>query len=152
MEHFTFKAIVLFLLTIISFWLVRCGAVSVSDLNPDDFTKTLSGQGGVSCPATAPTFEANVVPIFSSRGCAATNCHGSTASGGLNLDPTNGAAANYLEVNGNGRVNTSSPRDSLILSKPAGAVSHGGGKIFSGIQDGDYITLFCWISDGAKNN
>ncbi|MHC4817506.1 MAG: PKD domain-containing protein, partial [Planctomycetota bacterium] len=86
----------------------------------------------------------DVHPIWAARTC--TNCHPN--SGGLDLS---GAAAQTFTQVTNGRVDTGTPANSEILTKPLG-MSHGGGTIFSSTSDPDYQTILSWIQQGAQNN
>lgn len=98
-------------------------------------------------PPTSVSYATTVAPIWSARGC--TGCHG--GSGGLTLTGTASASRAALLA---GRVNTTTPSASLILTKPlAGSgVSHGGGKAFGSTSDADYQKILDWITQGAPNN
>lgn len=125
--------------------LVGCNGVTVSNLDPDEFT------GEESCATRAASFSVDVVPIYSSENCANSGCHGGGASsGGLNLEGD--TATIYAASTGSGRISTASPAESKLLRKPLGLDSHGGGKVFSGTTDSNYQTIFCWISAGAQND
>jgi mono/diheme cytochrome c family protein len=102
-------------------------------------------------------YATDVHPIFTAQGCNAMSCHqGASPAGGMDLSGT--AAQTWAQVTaaGTGRVDTGTPANSLILTKPlaagAGGVSHGGGTYFNDTSDPDYQTILAWIQQGALNN
>lgn len=99
-------------------------------------------------PPTTLSYATDIKPIWAARSC--TGCHGT--SGGLTLSGT--TAASYAELfEVAGRINLTTPANSLILRKPAtSGVSHGGGKIFPTTSDVDYQKILTWITQGALNN
>ncbi|MEE8398927.1 MAG: hypothetical protein V3S89_07965 [Desulfobacterales bacterium] len=98
----------------------------------------------------AVSFVSDVYPIFSDRSC--TICHD---SGHESMDLSGDAPSTYTVVTDT-RVDTPTPADSLILTKPlaeiAGGVSHGGGNRFTDTTDVDYQTILTWITEGAADN
>ncbi len=128
-----------------------CGTIEIGDLNPDRFTN-LGGSGGGNCDGVSAAFVPDVIPIFTQKSCATGGCHGSgDAGGGLNLDvdeESDGAAGIRIALL-EGRVDTADPAESLVLRKPLGQLSHGGGAPFSSVSDSAYRTIFCWIEAGA---
>ena len=137
MFRFTFLAICLILVAI------GCGTVSVTGF-----------QNPVSCANVSATFAANVVPLFTSAGCTTSGCHiGGTPAGNLDLDAGGTAATIFANIGTANVVDTTTPKDSRILTKPLkGAVDHEGGDQFERIADPNYATLFCWVAAGAQNN
>ena len=110
------------------------------------YAQTLGGTPPPPPPA-AVSYATDVAPIWTSRGC--TGCHG--GSGGLSLSGSATASRSALLA---GRVNTTTPAASLILTKPltGSGVSHGGGKTFSSTADADYQKILDWITQGALAN
>jgi hypothetical protein len=127
-----------------------CGSVNVADLEPGDFENL----GLAACDGVESSFSINVVPIFSAQGCTNGDCHSDMfRAGSLNLDVAqvdgvSGVRSSILD----GRVDEGVSADSKILTKPLGLNSHGGGEIFSGTTDDDYLTIFCWIASGAADD
>lgn len=103
------------------------------------------------------SFAGDVVPIFS----LCSGCHAGAGQGGFSLD-SGDVNTLYYEVaqepstaaNPSPRVDTTTPENSLVLTKPSG-VSHGGGLIsgfdLSGMHQ-HYDTILQWIQEGANNN
>lgn len=98
-------------------------------------------------------FENDIVPLLGRYGCNASGCHGKAeGQNGFKLsvfgfDPA--ADYNALLKEGRGRrVMPSAPERSLILTKAAGQVAHGGGlRIPAGSEA--FETLRAWIASGA---
>lgn len=113
------------------------------------YAQTLSG----SAPPPPPPppvlvfYATDVAPLWTSLGC--TGCHGS--SGGLTLSGTASASRTELLA---GRVNTTTPSSSLILTKllTGSGVSHGGGTIFASTSNASYQKILDWITQGALSN
>ena len=101
----------------------------------------------------APDFQRHVVPLLSRLGCNGRACHGSfQGRGGFQLSLFGyDFDADYRELleSGAGRVDTEDIAESLVLSKPAGRESHGGGEL---IAEGswEYNLLQAWITAGAS--
>ena len=99
-------------------------------------------------------FAHDVAPVLSRLGCNQGTCHGSAqGKNGFKLslrgyDPLYDVRA-LTDDNAARRINLASPDDSMMLTKPTGAVPHVGGAL---IQAGEpyYEVLRAWISDGAK--
>jgi WD40 repeat protein/mono/diheme cytochrome c family protein len=101
-----------------------------------------------------PDFIRDVNPVLSRSGCNAGTCHGAqTGKNGFKLSLRGYDA--ILDIRsltddlGSRRTVVASPDDSLMLSKPTGAVPHEGGAF---IKTGDpaYRLLRDWIAAGAK--
>ena len=121
----------------------------------------LAGQSA-SVPVTVSGFSApmhvdfihDVAPVLSRLGCNQGTCHGSAqGKNGFKLslrgyDPLFDVRA-LTDDHAARHINLASPDDSMMLTKPTGAVPHVGGAL---IQVGEpyYEILRAWISDGAK--
>lgn len=99
------------------------------------------------------SFQKDVMPVLTRSGCNTGSCHGaSRGKDGFRLslfgfDP-DGDYHRITREEASRRINLAIPRDSLLLKKSIGAVSHTGGKRFG--EDSDYYaTIFEWLSDGA---
>lgn len=98
-------------------------------------------------------FTNEIVPIFSKLGCNSGACHGkSTGQNGFRLslmgfEPRVDFEALTSESRGR-RVMVTAPPASLLLRKPTGEISHGGGRRLSE-ESRDYQTLLRWIRAGA---
>jgi hypothetical protein len=100
-----------------------------------------------------PTFERDVMPILTARGCNQGACHGK--SGGQNgfalsllgFDPDGDYDAVAAQGRGR-RISAAAPRESLLLAKGTAAVPHGGGRKLD--PDGDDVKLLVrWIEAGT---
>jgi hypothetical protein len=110
-------------------------------------------------PPVLPTnvsFANQIVPIFTARGCV--GCHAGNGPGrdlgGLALNGgTPKVYSELVEEKPNTRVNTGAPALSLVLTKPlAEQPPNHQTATFANQQDPDYLKLFVWIKEGAKNN
>lgn len=103
--------------------------------------------------ARSVDFDTGIVPVFTKAGCNAGSCHGAAAGrGGFHLSLLGGdPAADYdaivHELEGR-RVNLARPADSLLLAKPTGALSHGGGQRLEDGSAGEK-RLQDWLAAGA---
>jgi hypothetical protein len=102
------------------------------------------------------SFELDVQPIMSSRGCNAGACHGKARGQNgfqlslLGFDPEFDYASLTMNARGR-RVFPAAPERSLLLQKPAGEVPHGGGLRLD--ADGaDYEVLRRWIAQGMPRH
>ena len=77
------------------------------------------------------------------------NCAGEAPS--CADDPSNPPSGGYCC---NRTVRENQPGASLLLQKPYGEnpITHGGGKQFGTDDDLNYLSIKCWIEDGAPNN
>jgi hypothetical protein len=102
---------------------------------------------------SAPDFALDVVPVLTRAGCNAGACHGAAlGQAGFKLsllgdNPEADYTAVARQYRGR-RVNTADPAASLLLAKPARAVSHRGGKRFD-VGSEPYETIRRWIHAGA---
>ena len=115
-----------------------------------DVPVTVSGQ----TVKYAVNFIRDVNPVFSKLGCNQGTCHGSAeGKNGFKLslrgyDPIYDHRAFTDELEGR-RFNRAAPDRSLMLMKPAGAVAHVGGVLWSP-GDPNYELTKLWIAEGAK--
>ena len=102
----------------------------------------------------SPSFLRDVVPILTRYGCNSGGCHGkATGQNGFRLsllgfEPDLDHVALLREGRGR-RVFPGSPNGSLLLTKAAGQVPHGGGARIKTDSE-DYAVLRDWIEDGAS--
>jgi hypothetical protein len=98
-------------------------------------------------------FENDIEPLFGRFGCNASGCHGKAeGQNGFKLsvfgfDPVADYSALLKEARGR-RIFPAAPEKSLLLTKPAGQVPHGGGLRIPAGSDA-YETLRSWIAAGA---
>ena len=113
---------------------------SSTDINPSDFTESIS-------------FKRDVMPVFMKAGCNAGDCHGSSrGQDGFMLslfgyDPE-GDYYRLTEEEIGRRINLIEPSKSLLLMKATGSVTHTGGTLFSEETE-SYQILHQWIKEGA---
>ena len=99
------------------------------------------------------SFELDVLPVLTARGCNSGACHGSArGQDGFHLslfgyDPGGDRRRLVDELPGR-RISRALPERSLLLEKATGAVPHTGGTLMS-IGDEDHETLLAWIREGA---
>ena len=95
------------------------------------------------------SFELDIQPILTAKGCNAGACHGKQRGQNgfqlslLGFDSDFDFAALTKEARGR-RVFPAVPERSLLLSKPTGQVPHGGGVRME-IDSEDYQVLLGWI-------
>jgi len=100
-----------------------------------------------------PSFRNHVITLLTKIGCNSGACHGALAGkGGFKLslrgyDPTTDHFVMTRQALGR-RVDRTEPAKSLLLRKPAMAVSHGGGLKLE-VGSADYQVLTDWIAAGA---
>lgn len=110
--------------------------------------------GQTSYPPETPLFTRHVVPLFSRLGCNAGTCHGKVKGENgfrLSLFGVDAKAdhASLLKEFGGRRVNLGDVDASMLLLKPLGDISHGGGKL---IERGspEHEVMRRWLAAGAK--
>ena len=81
--------------------------------------------------------------VLSGRG---TNCYRTSS----NYTVTD-ASGTYNNITSNGFIDTNTPADSILLRKPTGTDSHGGGVRFD-TSSTEYQTILTWITEGTLNN
>lgn len=102
------------------------------------------------------SFTNDVMAVLGKAGCNAGACHGhASGKGGFKLslrgfDPEADHNALVREYFGR-RIDRNSPKQSLILRKPTGALAHMGGRRFT--ADSDFAAIITrWVQDGARND
>ncbi|MEZ6105865.1 MAG: DUF1549 domain-containing protein [Pirellulaceae bacterium] len=102
---------------------------------------------------SAPSFEADIVPLLSQCGCNAAACHGAAGGrGGFSLSlfgarPRDDFAAITHAEQGR-RLQWDEPENSLLLTKPTETIDHEGGMRFD-IGSPPWSRLRDWIAAGA---
>jgi len=102
---------------------------------------------------TAPSFELDILPILTAKGCNQGACHGKArGQNGFQLsllafDPDFDYSALTQQARGR-RIFPAAPERSLVLLKATAALPHGGGVRLAADGD-DYATLLRWIEAGA---
>lgn len=102
------------------------------------------------------SFRLDVMPIFMKAGCNSGSCHGAArGKDGFMLslfgyDPVGDYYRLTRQLVGR-RINLAVPEKSLLLEKPAGQVTHTGGKLFTPESE-DYRTILRWIEAGAPDD
>jgi hypothetical protein len=111
------------------------------------------------------SFGRDIGGIFTRRGCNSTSCHGGVkGKGGLKLSINamyphddykwivEGGTYKVLSADPGAkipRIDLKQPEKSLLLSKPALEVAHGGGQRFK-VDSRDYATILEWVRNGAQ--
>lgn len=107
---------------------------------------------GMAGPAES-SFRNDVMPILSRLGCNSGACHGALAGkGGFRLslrgyDPAADHASIARQLRGR-RIEIADPGQSLLLTKPTGALPHKGGLRLA-TDSREYQVLANWIAGGA---
>ena len=113
---------------------------------------SLASDGTPSVPATL-SFELDVMPILTARGCNQGACHGKARGQNgfqlslLGFDADFDYAALTQQARGR-RVFLAAPDRSLLLLKGTATIAHGGGVRLERGSD-DYNLILCWITQGA---
>lgn len=98
-------------------------------------------------------FRRDISPLLTKHGCNGGGCHGKSGGrGGFQLslfgfDPRSDFDAILKAARGR-RLFAGDPAKSLLVTKPAGGVPHGGG-IRLPVGEPEYLRLVRWIADGA---
>jgi hypothetical protein len=102
------------------------------------------------------SFKLDVMPVFMRAGCNVGSCHGAArGKDGFRLslfgfDPDGDHYRLTREVNGR-RINLAVPRDSLLIDKATGKVTHTGGTRFT--EDTELCqTLIRWLEAGVPQD
>jgi hypothetical protein len=99
------------------------------------------------------SFELDVQPMLTARGCNAGACHGKARGQNgfqlslLGFDPEFDHQALTAQARGR-RISLTAPERSLMLLKASGQVAHGGGVRID-VDGSDYKLLRTWIAAGA---
>jgi hypothetical protein len=102
--------------------------------------------------APSVTFENDIEPILARRGCNSGPCHGKARGQNgfqlslLGYDPQFDFQAIVEEARGR-RIFPAAPERSLLLTKPAGLVPHGGGRKIE-VGDRNHAMILEWIRAG----
>ncbi len=112
-------------------------------------------------PASVPavSFRNDVMPLLGSRGCNATECHGSQkGKGGFKLsmfgaEPEQDYTA-LTKADEGRRINRVEPLKSLVLLKATARLDHGAKQPIQPIQPGtpEYDLLASWLMEGAPRH
>ena len=104
----------------------------------------------------ALSFRLDVLPVLTARGCNAGSCHGAArGQDGFHLslfgfDPAGDYERLTRELPTR-RLDLAFPDESLLLSKPTGAVPHTGGRLFEP-ESPEYGVLSRWVREGARDD
>ncbi len=126
---------------------IGAGAVTIA--------KIRAASGGVGVPANV-SFQTQILPIFTARGCVACHSGGGIGKdlGGLTLDI--GAPAVYRELTEEDplRVQIMMAEKSQLLTYPSreDPPDRHPNVTFTGPLDPDYLKILIWIKEGAKDN
>ncbi|MGE0869260.1 MAG: hypothetical protein AB7P03_11880 [Kofleriaceae bacterium] len=126
---------------------INAGAVTIADAKVT--------MGAPALP-TNVSFKTTVFPIFSARGCAA--CHSGNGPGrdlgGLTLDGSSKLVFKELTQERATRVVPLAPETSLLLTMPSreDPPDRHPNVTFPSNLDPDYLKIFAWIKEGAKDN
>ena len=126
---------------------------SPAKANDTDGAKVEGKSGREAIRSSVPSFELDVLPVLTARGCNAGPCHGKArGQNGFKLslfgyDSDFDHAAIVGGARGR-RVFFAAPASSLLLRKATGEVPHGGGVRLHPDED-DYRMLLEWIAAGA---
>jgi hypothetical protein len=108
---------------------------------------------GVTAPPPV-SFESQIVPILTQRGCNAGACHGKAeGKNGFKLsvfgfDPAADHQALVMEARGR-RLFPASPDNSLVLQKATARIAHGGGRRMT-TDSLHYRRLRRWVAEGGR--
>jgi hypothetical protein len=101
-------------------------------------------------PIAEVDFERHVASLFGRLGCNSAACHGSfQGKGGFRLSLFGQSVDTDYAAIQDGRVDTASPDESLLLVKPSGREKHGGG-IRLREDSWEYRLVRQWIAGGAR--
>lgn len=133
------------------FWIVAAvAALVLAGCGEQAQEQGASAGSGVLCSID---FQACVLPVLSGQirrsdgaivNCASATCHRQGGnSGGFVLSGDANADMQAVQTFSNSGNLHASP----VLTKPAGEVIHGGGRVFSGRSDPCYVAIYNWISN-----
>lgn len=131
--------------------------MAVSPISPATVTLArIRATDGVPATPTNVSFRTQVVPIFSARGCI--SCHSAGGIGrdlgGLSLDGSPSLTYKELTEEDPLRVQPLTPDQSQLLTYPSreDPPDRHPNVTFTSPRDPDYLTIFAWIREGAKDN
>lgn len=148
-----------FLTLLLCAFLAACGG-SESPTAPDAGGGDTGGNTGGSTRTikTNPAFGADIVEIFTRRGCASGSCHGGGA-GGLTLSSNAATSHGNLvgvasPTTGEIRVIANDATNSYLVKKLEGTASAGSRMPIGGsaLDNTDLTNIKNWINTGAPNN
>ena len=120
--------------------------------SPTDPTAPVGGQEFVVDKAA---FIATVYPLFTSKGCDNTACHGGGIRGSFQLSPFDDKNADFDFEQTTWQLNPLAPETSALLTKPldeaAGGAAHTAASAqygFMTTSDPDYQAILAWIEAG----
>lgn len=135
--------------------LVACGGDSPTDAGSNDSGGNTSGENTREI-LTNPAFGANIQEIFSRRGCASANCHGTSALGSLTL--TSGSSyTSLVNIDATGdpskkRVTPNDAQNSYLVMKVEGRAGDRMPLGLGTLDNIDIANIRNWIDTGAPNN
>ena len=148
-----------FLSFLLCSFLAACGG-SDSPTAPTGGGNTGNTGGDTRTIKVNPAFGADIVEIFSRRGCASGSCHGGGA-GGLTLTSSSSTSFGNLvgvasPTSGEIRVIANDATNSYLLKKLEGTQGSGNGQRMplgsSALDNTDLTNIKNWINTGAPNN
>ncbi len=103
--------------------------------------------------AEPPSFQEDVIPLFTRFGCNSGGCHGKLAGqNGFRMSLRGYAPEldfeSIVQESRGRRINLAAPNRSLFIRKALGEVPHGGGQRIASGSQAEHI-LMSWISAGA---
>ena len=111
--------------------------------------------GGQELVLDYESFETNVAPIFTARGCDNLACHGGGIRGTFQLSPTSAKDPAFDFEQASLQVDPLDRASSTLLLKPlseiAGGLPHAGDgptTTMNSVDEPDYATLRTWIEEG----
>lgn len=104
--------------------------------------------------AARVSFQNDLIPVFTRIGCNNGACHGQqNGQGGFKLSLRGWDAAfdheQIVKADNGKRIDLKDVNRSLILTKPTGQVSHGGGPVLKK-NSAEYRMLLRWINEGKN--
>jgi hypothetical protein len=105
---------------------------------------------------TSVSLAAQIMPIFTQRGCVACHSGGGIGKelGQLKLDGPSSQVYSELVTEDPTRVVLGTPEASLVLTMPSreSPADRHPNVTFASASDPDYVKILVWIREGAKNN
>jgi hypothetical protein len=126
---------------------INAGSITISEIKVTD---------GPPSKFTNVSFENQIVPIFSARGCV--GCHSGNGPGkdlgGLTLNGSPTKIYKELLTEDPTRVRSGLPETSLLLTMPSREAppDRHPNVTFASATDADFQKIFVWIKEGAKEN